>query len=133
MNHREFFAFVQKRPGMYFYGESYTDFCNFISGYDAGTSYFLLEGFREWLIVRLGEESSLAWSGLVEDFAHTSISGVSDHDTNDNTLKVETLFRLLDEFLELREKRDGLAKIFSDYLAFRADWLAKITSKYKTP
>src|ERR1700730_4277043 len=100
MNHREFFAFVQKRPGMYFFGESYADFCNFILGYDAGTSHFLLEGFREWLIVRLGEESSLAWPGLVEDLAHASVSGVSDHDTNDNTLKVETLFRLLDEFLE---------------------------------
>lgn len=118
---------------MYVRGEAYTDFCNFITGYDAATSYFLLEGFREWLIVQLGEESSLAWPGLVEMVVERDAPPHLHSDTDYNALKVEALFRLLDEFLELREKRNGLAKIFSDYLAFRSDWLAKIKSKYKTP
>jgi hypothetical protein len=152
MNYREFFAAVHKRPGMYGLDGTFTQFQIFLEGCDAATSWSLLAGFNEWLLMRLGRESNLSWSALVRWLAFpayrqlitetlgddaddsyvserlvfppgSSFNALSD---DDNALAVETLFRLLDEFLELREQPRGLTKIFSEYVV----WMEKHATKF---
>ena len=151
MNYRELFASMHKRPGMYGLDGSFTQFGIFLEGCNTATSGWLLAGFNEWLLMRLGHESSLSWSALVEWLAFpayrqltteslgdddddryvneqlvfppgSSFSALSDAD---NALAVETLFRLLDEFLQVREQPPGLTTIFSEYVI----WMKKHATK----
>ncbi len=47
-------------------------------------------------------------------------------DANDNARAVEALFRLLGEFLELRERSEGLTMIFLAYVA----WLSNEQAEF---
>lgn len=118
MNYQELFALVHQRPGMYGLDGSFKHFCVFVMGCDAGTSWSLLTGFREWLIIQLGEEGNLGWEPLVELIALPSREefGVP-LSAHEDTVAVEALFRLLDEFLELRKHSQGLTKVFREYAA----------------
>jgi hypothetical protein len=145
MNYRELFDAIHKRPDMYGLDGTYTQYQIFLYGCDATTSWSLLAGFNEWLRMRLGRESNLSWSGLVKWLAFpeyrqviteslfgdeddsfvserlvfpqgSSFNALSDYD---NAVAVEALFRLLSEFLEMREKPRGLEKIFSQYVAWK--------------
>jgi hypothetical protein len=44
---------------MYFQQETYAVVAAFVSGYDAAYEYGMLEGFREWLVLRLSMGSNL--------------------------------------------------------------------------
>ncbi|MDX6744656.1 hypothetical protein [Actinocorallia sp. A-T 12471] len=83
----------------------------FVLGCDAGTSGVLLAGFREWLIVRLGDGNNLSWPALVERIVGSAGSGADPANSSD-------LFELLDEFLVLRDDRAGMVKIFDSYLTW---------------
>jgi hypothetical protein len=65
MNYRELFAALHKRPGMYGLDGSFAQFCIFLNGCDAATSWSLLAGFNEWLLVRYDEETSFGWTALI--------------------------------------------------------------------
>jgi hypothetical protein len=45
---------------------------------------------------------------------------------NNDTDVIETLFRLLDSFLELRQRPNGLTKIFSEYAVWLKGYHARI-------
>ena len=53
----------------------------FVAGFDLATGGAPLEGFQEWLVVKLGHGNSLAWSELVVHLTfvarnpHASICG----------------------------------------------------------
>ena len=126
MNYRELFSLVHERPGMYGLDGSFKHFYIFVMGCDAGTSWSLLAGFREWLIVQLNEGDNLVWPALVELIALPSRKQICEPlDADENTAAVETLFRLLDEFLELRKGYQGLPNIFQEYIAWREKHHAK--------
>ncbi|MGH3736279.1 MAG: hypothetical protein ACRDT6_11760 [Micromonosporaceae bacterium] len=97
MDYRELFANVAKRPRMYGLDGSDAAAVAFVSGVQAATSGLALTGFREWLQVRLGEVSSLAFDALV---ARTG----------------QDLFGCLDEFLAVRDSGHGLESIYDAYL-----------------
>lgn len=103
MNYRELFTLVHRRPGMYGLDGSFKHFSIFVDGCDAGSSWTLLTGFREWLIVQVNDRDNLVWPALVLWLAFPSGKRPDELDANDNAVAVEMLFRLLDEFLELRE------------------------------
>ena len=117
--HRQLFENVRKRPSMYLGPVvTYEVVAAFVHGYDLACEGGLLAGFREWLVVRLGEGSNLAWTALVLDFAFPGAS------PTDKALRawpeaerhaIDTLFDLLAEFDEVRSKRDGLREIFLAY------------------
>lgn len=104
---------------MYGLDGSYEGVVAFILGFDAATSGAALLGFREWLIVRAGDGNNLAWTALVSriveaETSEGSATGVqSDH-----------LLQVLDEFLEERESRDGIVRIYDRYLIWLRgqDW-----------
>lgn len=144
---RELFAFVHKRPGMYGLDGSFAHFCIFLEGCHAGTSYSLLAGLREWLVVQLGEVNAgnnLAWPALVLELAFpegwhaktgekASLSPFPTLDDDANTVAVETLFRLLDAFLKEREQYESLIKIIREYAAWLARYEARINARSRIP
>ncbi|MEU8078802.1 hypothetical protein AB0B31_25615 [Catellatospora citrea] len=123
MSHfRDLFRLVGLRPGMYGV-QNYAETTAFVTGCDAATGWMLLEGWREWLLVRLGSESSLVWSALVLELT----PGVGLQPARHLSAEAETaahdqLFDLLDQFLTVKEQRDGLRQVFAEYAARRREW-----------
>ena len=110
MDHRALFAAVRQRPSLYGLDGSFGQFTAYLSGVDAGTDGEALIGFREWLVVRLGDGDNLTWSGLALQLAFPGgWPGLRDRlaDPEQNAVAVSTLFELLDEFLAERAKPDG--------------------------
>lgn len=121
MNFQEFFHGVHQRPALHGLDGSYKDFVTFLLGFDAATSWNLLSGFREWLVVRNGDGNNLVWSALVQRLALPE----REHgyrcrplDPEEDAHAVATLFRLLDEFLELKAEHGGTVKIYDRYLTW---------------
>lgn len=111
--YRDLLAAVRQRPTMHVLDASYATMSAFVLGCDAGSSGGMLTGFREWLIVRLGTGNNLAWTALIR---HLTPGGLVHPLTAEtDAAAVSTLFDLLDEFLEQRERRDGLLTIYSAY------------------
>ncbi|MGH3713971.1 MAG: hypothetical protein ACRDT4_11000 [Micromonosporaceae bacterium] len=105
MDYRELFAAVRRRPRMYLPDETYASAVAFVSGCQASTGGLLLEGFREWLQVRVGRIASLTFDGLAGELAR------SDSDAD----RIAALFDALDAFLAERDSH-GLEKTFDAYL-----------------
>ena len=122
MEYRKLFSDVRQRPELFTMDGSFHDFTVFIRGCEAGNDGQLLAGFREWLVVRCGHGDNLIWEALVLHQAFPDGPPRRAQLTADaelNRVAVETLFRLLDEYLGLRAEHGGLARIFDEYLTWR--------------
>ncbi|MYW05608.1 hypothetical protein [Streptomyces sp. SID3343] len=105
---------------------SYQAATAFLVGCNAGNSGHLLDGFREWLSMKLGYVSEGAWPELVLRIAFTfpedgrvSISERLDPDPDADAAARAKLFELIGDFWEIRGPR-GLPDIFYDYQSFLA-------------
>lgn len=103
---------------MFLPDSTYASAASFVLGYDLACEGGVCLGFREWLVMRVGRGSNLAWSGLVLDVAFPSsvdperslVSAEAHHHA------IDVLFNLLAEFDELvRSRYDGLKEVFADY------------------
>ncbi|WP_329218438.1 hypothetical protein OG352_19185 [Streptomyces sp. NBC_01485] len=105
MTDRELIEKIRDRPGMFGLDGSYYPTAMFLTGLDLGTSGRVLDGFREWLLIRKGEESSYMWIPLVlEDaFPGTGIRHWKTLTESQQQLAVDHLFALLVAFLTERE------------------------------
>ncbi|MFJ5996561.1 hypothetical protein [Streptomyces sp. NPDC092370] len=116
---REHLELIRTRPGMYGLDGSYGDYVTYLHGYDAGSRDSALLGFREWLLLKLGHESSFVWSALVTELALPGASRAFDYrnlDQEQSQVAVDALFQFLEGFLRDRdEQRDGLRSIFREY------------------
>jgi hypothetical protein len=91
---------------MYGLDGSYGNFVTYLYGYDAGTQGSALLGFREWLLLRLDQRSSLVWSSLVTESVLPGLAqrlGYKNLDEAQNRIATEALFRLLSDFLRDRD------------------------------
>lgn len=115
-HYRELFARVRRYPGM-FGVHTYRELAAYVDGCDAGTSQLLLEGFHEWLQLRLGQYSPFRWSGIVLQMAVPGWDpqGPRQLPRAQEAAALDQAFDLLDEFLQVREQRDGLKRIFRDF------------------
>jgi hypothetical protein len=118
--YRDLFARMGRRPRMYLMRDDFAGAVAYIEGCDQGSARTLLTGFREWLLTQAGCGDNLVWWGLVlkiDDPDRTGsgydLSAEADADAN------RTLFRLIDEFLELRQEPDGLRRIHAAYENWR--------------
>jgi hypothetical protein len=123
MNSRSYFQAVRKRPIMYGVDGSFNSVAAFVLGFDAATNGGLLSGFREWLIVRIDDGNNLAWPALAGrllavDCSHGDPGRMCAGCGEQGGSK---LLGVLDEFLSIKEERNGMAKIFDAYL----EWLKK--------
>jgi hypothetical protein len=119
-NYRELLANLRKRPLMYLIREDFATVAAHIDGYDLGHNHALLTGFREWLVTQVGCNDQHVWWSLVAQLTppagHKSIR---TWDAETDALAVETLFDLIDEFLELRDEHDGMLRIYAAYGKWR--------------
>jgi hypothetical protein len=92
----------------------------FVVGLDLGTRGRLLDGFREYLILRLGEESSLSWDGLA---VKVTAPGAAPRPANaeDDRAAVDGLFELLDEFLAEFPEGRSRQRLHHEYLLWKQD------------
>jgi hypothetical protein len=106
--------------------ETFSTATAFLNGYDQALSGRMLDGFREWLILQIGQESNLTWSGLVLE-----LLGDSDAQGDPEKL-IDELFALLDRFITVRDAHDGLRRIFVQYEGWlrRQDWYTPDSSHW---
>lgn len=119
-SYRELLALVAARPRMYLMRDDFPTVVAYVEGCDQGNARSLLVGFREWLITRAGCGDNLVWWALVLKLALPESTDAPGNLTPENdTVARQTLFRLLDEFLELRDEHDGLPRIYATYQQWR--------------
>ncbi|WP_127357131.1 hypothetical protein [Actinacidiphila soli] len=113
---------VRREPARHGLDGSFSAMTAFLLGLDAGSSWSMLTGFQEWLVVRLGRGHDLTWPLLVR---HLAPGGWTHPLTKQaDAAAVITLHRLLRDFFTIRERPDGLARIFLDYQSWMVtqDW-----------
>lgn len=122
---REHLEDVRRRPGAYGLDGSYRLFTTYIAGFHAGSGHTFLDGFREWLVVRVDGGDNLVWEALVFMLAlpGESLRFCRDRmDDERNTVVVRTLFDTLEGFLDDRDGRPaGRDMIRADY----EQWLSR--------
>jgi hypothetical protein len=119
VNYRELFAEVRQRPGVFGVKNTYWPVVSFVTGVDVGTDWALLTGFQEFLVTRLGYGHNVGWMGLVPRLAFPDDADqwtAKLDEPGGDAVAIDTLFRLLDEFLEIRSDRDGHLRIAAGYL-----------------
>lgn len=119
MDYRRLFADVRRRPDAYFLDGSFRDAVAFVTGCDAGNAQGLLIGFSEWLAIRLDCEADLPWPELVVMAARVPVASAdikNGVDESINARLVDTLFALLDEFLDEKRGAVGASMIITGYL-----------------
>ena len=118
MNHREVIRSIRQRPRLYGIDDQYSTAVAFIIGYDTATAGLLLSGFKEWLIVRLDYGNNLTWPSLAKLYIAANEAASTDSAVEDVELSLDHLFSLLDEFLEERDRANGLLRIYNKYLTW---------------
>ncbi|WP_405431258.1 hypothetical protein [Micromonospora sp. NBC_00617] len=119
-NYRDLFANIRKRPRMWLIREDFASVVAFIEGCNQANAGTLLTGFQPWLVTQAGCLDNHVWWSTVAHLAEsTGPKDVGDMDPDLDARTVESLFDLLDEFLELRDERDGLNRIFAAHEQWR--------------
>jgi hypothetical protein len=109
------------RPAMHVGPATYDAILGYMQGCDAAMRGGLLIGFREWLIVRVGEGNNLAWPELVE---LVSEAGEGDRGrASGDARRIAALHDLLGEFYKARNMANGLRRMMCAY----EEWLAEQT------
>ncbi|MFJ4582046.1 hypothetical protein [Streptomyces echinatus] len=105
MTDRELIESIRDRPGMYALDGTFYAAAVLVTGIDLGMSGRLLVGWRDWLLARRGEETSLGWRALVlEDaFPGSEIRHWSQLTEGQQRRSVDHLFTLLLAFLSERD------------------------------
>jgi hypothetical protein len=97
---------------------------------------FVFSDFRKWLVVRCHGDYRFGWSGIILSLAFPEgVRSVAKMELgsvpvplledDENVLAIETFFRLFEEFLELREQPEELAKIDREYEIWSNDYYGK--------
>jgi hypothetical protein len=111
---RELCGQIHERPGIYGLERRYSQAVLFISGADALTQGALLAGLTEWLTIRHGRRSSMAWPGFVLEEAlgdTPTLDGAGHLADHDEEVAFEVLFDLLEGFFAARLETEGLQRI----------------------
>lgn len=106
MSEREYFAHVAARLGMYVFGSRLAGVESFLNGYiqhalrHGGPG---LQGWREWLVARRGQDCNHTWAGQVRHIARPGGWESWNVTREEEPQIIEVLFALLDEFLAEQE------------------------------
>jgi hypothetical protein len=105
---------------MYLQEETYATVSALVLGYDLACEGGVLEGFREWVLVRIDDinNNNLAWLGLVPHVAFPESGNPQEAVLASAATQrhaIDVLFSLLAEFDAVRSKHDGLREVFAHY------------------
>jgi hypothetical protein len=102
---------------MYLMRDDFPTVVAYVEGCDQGNARSLLVGFREWLIIQAGCGDNFVWWALVLKLGlPESADDPGNLTPEDDMVAKQTLFLLLDEFLELR---DDLERVYAAYQQWR--------------
>ncbi|MER7892194.1 hypothetical protein ABTX15_20480 [Micromonospora sp. NPDC094482] len=119
-NYRDLFADIRRRPGMWLIRADFACVVAFVEGCDQANARSLLTGFQPWLVTRAdGLDNHVWWSIVAHLTEPIGPKPFRDLDSDLDARAVETLFDLLDEFLELRAEHDGLNRVFAAHEQWR--------------
>ncbi|AVT39129.1 hypothetical protein [Plantactinospora sp. BB1] len=119
-NYRDLFADIRRRPGMWLIRADFASVVSFVDGCNEGNARALLTGFQPWLVTRAGcLDNHLWWSIVAHLTEPVGAKNVRDLGPELDARAVETLFDLLDEFLELRDEHDGLRRVYAVHEEWR--------------
>jgi hypothetical protein len=119
-SYRELFTNIRLRPGMWLIRPDFACVVAFVDGCNEANARTLFTGFHEWLVTRAGRGDNHTWWSLIQDLTEpVGPKYISTMPADLDARMVATLFDMLDEFLELREERDGLRRIFAAYEHWR--------------
>jgi hypothetical protein len=105
---------------MYFGGSQleYDQLVAFLIGLDIGAQGAVLDGFHEYLLLRLGEESSRGWPWLVLQITVPQTASHPGTDTDDQAA-VAGLFDVLDEFLAEFPASRSRSRLYHEYFLWK--------------
>ena len=114
---RTVFENVRLRTGMYIPDATYEAVAALVLGYDIASEGGVLVGFREWLIPQVGTGNNQGWPALVLHLAFPEADRRAPVRLSDEMHKqaIDSLFRIIAEFDDLRRMPDGLRKVYLDY------------------
>ncbi|WP_240776872.1 hypothetical protein [Nonomuraea basaltis] len=110
MSEREYFTHVAKRLGMFVGGSRLAGLEGFLDGYDQHARRHGgpgLQGWREWLVARRGQDCNHGWHGQVRHIALPDGWKKWELTPEEESRVIEVLFELLDEFLAERERLEA--------------------------
>lgn len=109
---------LRRSQSTFFVPMTFNTCVSFLLGFNSAQEGGLLFGFREWLIVKLGEELNAAWPAFIIKLALRS--GRTSFDPDEQSEEnVAYLLDTLDTFLAERSTYTGARAIFLRY----DDWL----------
>jgi hypothetical protein len=112
----ELFQHIKKRTSMYVLPVDYHTVASFISGYDFAMNCCLLDGFEEWLCMKINDKREFTWQHLVLFLAFPDNPWAHCRPVTDNRLAIDMMFDLLEEFLTIKnEKNRGARWIYAQY------------------
>jgi hypothetical protein len=117
---QELVSTLRKHPNTLGVDGSFGQLAAFIGGVDEGQDRRFLTGFHEWLTVKLDYGENLGWPALVQ---HSAFSGrkTPPLTAEEDAHAAKVLLQLLSDFLEARDRPDGMVKIYDAY----AQWLRR--------
>ena len=116
---RETLRKVQQHPGGWLVEPTLASHIAFALGLDEGTGGNLLVGFREYLVARIGTNTTWFWPGLalwLTEPIGPKGRGVGTLPADLNDRAIATWYQHLDACLAMRSTSDGLVEIYADYL-----------------
>jgi hypothetical protein len=99
---------VRRYPGMYLSLVDFDGIVSFLTGYDCADSGALL-GFREWLVVSMGEGDNFVWHRLLA--MQMERLGVA----TSGAVAVEFVMAVLERFWRVKSRQDGVRQIYREY------------------
>lgn len=115
------FRSIKDRPSMFMFPVKYDSAAALIAGYDIATDGNLLEGFHEWLNLKLGFRCEFCWDRLLIEFPKTfglpeGFRGQEPTEEHEK-LAITALCNELEEFYLVKKDRwaKGLRWIYAQY------------------
>jgi hypothetical protein len=101
---RDFLPKLKKYLGVYVMHSTYYGTCEFLMGYETATDEHVLRDFQRWLVSRGRGRPELYWPllALCEIYDDEDLPNIRNLSVEQNSQANELLFRLFDEFFELR-------------------------------
>jgi hypothetical protein len=103
---------------MYLHRVTYAAAAGFVTGYDFALDGAVLEGFREWLIPRVGGCDNLTSTELVLCLAFPDSAdpnALIASDVASERRAIDMLFVLIAEFDAFRDAPEGLENVYAEY------------------
>lgn len=114
--HTNAFLNIRNKTGMYLLKESYVAVASYIEGYNQALEGEVLNGFKEWLVVKGDLPDNLTWSVLVLDFLNLDDCSLTLVEQSNATsrLAINKLVNLYVEFDKTKTEL-GLKQIIENH------------------